>query len=142
VSPQVALARVRWALQGSGDQPLYEFDATYTLALFDGGDFLAGDAAAADHFVVADPDPAFADRSHGEFWLVGDSKLAHHDHVERRAERRSDLEGDRHAAAREPEHHRVAAAQPLEGPGQVPPRIGPVHESHQLPPGVLAGLVS
>jgi len=36
VSPQVALARVRWALQGSGDQPLYEFDATYTLALFDG----------------------------------------------------------------------------------------------------------
>ena len=36
VSPQVALARVRWALQGSGDQPLYEFDATYTLALLDG----------------------------------------------------------------------------------------------------------
>jgi len=22
------LARVRWALQGSGDQPLYEFDAS------------------------------------------------------------------------------------------------------------------
>ena len=28
VSPQIALARVRWALQGSGDQPLYEFDAS------------------------------------------------------------------------------------------------------------------
>jgi ketosteroid isomerase-like protein len=35
MSPQVALARVRWALQGDGDQPLYEFDATDTLALFD-----------------------------------------------------------------------------------------------------------
>jgi ketosteroid isomerase-like protein len=35
MSPQVALARVRWALRGDGDQPLYEFDATYTLALFD-----------------------------------------------------------------------------------------------------------
>ena len=34
VSPEVALARVRWALHGDG--PLYEFDATYTLALFDG----------------------------------------------------------------------------------------------------------
>lgn len=28
VSPEVALARVRWALQGDRDQPLYEFDAT------------------------------------------------------------------------------------------------------------------
>jgi len=36
VSPQVAVARVRWALHGDGDRPLYEFDATYTLALFDG----------------------------------------------------------------------------------------------------------
>jgi hypothetical protein len=35
MSPQVALARVRWALHGDGDQPLYEFDATYTLALLD-----------------------------------------------------------------------------------------------------------
>jgi hypothetical protein len=34
VSPQVALARVRWALRGDGDQPIYEFDAIYTLALF------------------------------------------------------------------------------------------------------------
>ena len=36
VSPEVALARLRWALHGDGDRPLYEFDASYTLALFDG----------------------------------------------------------------------------------------------------------
>src|SRR6058998_1407907 len=36
VSPQVALAHVLWALHGDGDRPLYEFAATYTLALFHG----------------------------------------------------------------------------------------------------------
>jgi len=36
VSPQVALARVRWALNGDADRPLYEFAATHALALFDG----------------------------------------------------------------------------------------------------------
>lgn len=37
VSAQVAQARLRWALLGDGDRPLYEFDATYTLALVEGG---------------------------------------------------------------------------------------------------------
>jgi len=36
ISPQVAQARLVWALRGEGDKPLYEFEATYTLALFDG----------------------------------------------------------------------------------------------------------
>jgi ketosteroid isomerase-like protein len=36
ISPLVAQARVVWDLHGEGDKPLYKFDATYTLALFDG----------------------------------------------------------------------------------------------------------
>jgi hypothetical protein len=36
ISEQVAQARLVWALRGEGDKPLYEFEATYTLALFDG----------------------------------------------------------------------------------------------------------
>src|SRR5262249_15615639 len=99
---------------------------------------LGGDAAAADHLVVGDPDPALADRSHREFGLIGDSELADDDHIERRAERLGHLEGDRYAAAREPEHYKVAAArgQVPDRPGTVTPGIGPVHESHQLPPGL------
>ena len=36
VSPQVAQARLVWVLHGEGDRPLYEFEATYTLALLEG----------------------------------------------------------------------------------------------------------
>jgi ketosteroid isomerase-like protein len=36
ISPQVAQARLVWVLRGEGDKPLYEFEATYTLALVDG----------------------------------------------------------------------------------------------------------
>jgi len=36
ISPQVAQARLVWALRGDGDKPLYEFEATYTLAQLDG----------------------------------------------------------------------------------------------------------
>jgi len=36
ISPLVAQARLVWALRGDGDTPLYEFDASYTIALFDG----------------------------------------------------------------------------------------------------------
>ncbi len=36
VSGQVAQARLVWALQGEGERPLYEFEATYTLALIEG----------------------------------------------------------------------------------------------------------
>jgi hypothetical protein len=35
VSPQVAQARLVWALHGEGDRLLYEFKATYTLALLE-----------------------------------------------------------------------------------------------------------
>lgn len=35
VSPQVAQARLVWALHGEGDRLLYEFEATYTLALLE-----------------------------------------------------------------------------------------------------------
>ncbi len=36
ISPEVAQARVIWALHGEGDRPLYEFEATYTLAALEG----------------------------------------------------------------------------------------------------------
>jgi ketosteroid isomerase-like protein len=36
ISPQIAQARLVWALRGDGDKPLYEFAATYSLALFEG----------------------------------------------------------------------------------------------------------
>ena len=36
ISPQIAQARTTWDLRGEGDKPLYRFEATYTLALFDG----------------------------------------------------------------------------------------------------------
>ena len=36
ISSQVAQARLVWALRGEGDKPLYEFEATYTLVLFEG----------------------------------------------------------------------------------------------------------
>jgi len=36
ISPLVAQARGVWELRGDGDRPLYEFEATYTLALLDG----------------------------------------------------------------------------------------------------------
>ncbi len=36
ISPLVAQASLVWDLRGEGDKPLYKFEATYTLALFDG----------------------------------------------------------------------------------------------------------
>jgi ketosteroid isomerase-like protein len=36
ISPQIAQARLTWELRGEGDKPLYEFEATYTLALIEG----------------------------------------------------------------------------------------------------------
>jgi ketosteroid isomerase-like protein len=33
VSPQIAQASLTWDLHGEGDKPLYQFEATYTLAL-------------------------------------------------------------------------------------------------------------
>jgi ketosteroid isomerase-like protein len=36
ISPHVAQARLVWGLRGEGETPLYEFEATYTIALFDG----------------------------------------------------------------------------------------------------------
>jgi ketosteroid isomerase-like protein len=36
ISPQIAQARLTWELRGERDKPLYEFEATYTLALIEG----------------------------------------------------------------------------------------------------------
>jgi hypothetical protein len=36
ISSQVVQARLVWVLRGDGDKPLYEFEATYTLAQIDG----------------------------------------------------------------------------------------------------------
>jgi ketosteroid isomerase-like protein len=37
ISPQVAQAHLTWDLHGEGDRPLYQFEATYTLALLNDG---------------------------------------------------------------------------------------------------------
>ena len=37
VSPQIAQAHLIWDLHGDGDRPLYQFEATYTLALLNDG---------------------------------------------------------------------------------------------------------
>jgi len=37
VSPQIARAHLVWDLHGDDDRPLYQFEATYTLALLDHG---------------------------------------------------------------------------------------------------------
>ena len=37
VSPQIARAHLTWDLHGEGDRPLYQFEATYTLALINDG---------------------------------------------------------------------------------------------------------
>jgi len=37
VSPQIARAHLTWDLHGDGDKQLYQFEATYTLALLDNG---------------------------------------------------------------------------------------------------------
>lgn len=37
VSPQIAQAQLTWDLHGEDDRPLYQFEATYTLALLDDG---------------------------------------------------------------------------------------------------------
>jgi hypothetical protein len=36
LSPLIAQARLTWELRGEGDKPLYEFEATYTVALIEG----------------------------------------------------------------------------------------------------------
>jgi hypothetical protein len=42
--------------------------------------------------------------------MAGNSKLAHDEHVERRLQFAGDLEGHRHTAARERQHHDVVTA--------------------------------
>jgi hypothetical protein len=70
------------------------------------------------------------DRPEGELLVPRDTELAHEEHVERSAERASDLEGDGHAAAREAEHHHVVAAGVLTQPlGEQPPRLGSIPEA-------------
>src|SRR5439155_26364087 len=47
------------------------------------------------------------DRPHRVFLVTRHAKLSHNEHVERRAELAGELEGDRHAAPRQAEHHHV-----------------------------------
>ncbi len=110
-----------------------EIDA---LAFFHRGDFLRRDAAAPDHLVVADSDAALADGPHGEFRLVGHTKLADDDDIKRRLERLGHLVCDGNAAPRQAQHDDIGAAKMFDRAGQCPPRVGPVHESHQVPPGL------
>jgi hypothetical protein len=64
------------------------------------------------HFITVD------DRAHGELRLHRHADFAHQDQVERSAERGGDLGGDRHAAPRQGQHHRMPAAISAQRPGQ------------------------
>jgi hypothetical protein len=55
----------------------------------------------AHDLVVDDPGPAFPDRAHGQLRLERHAQLAHHDHIQRRAERPRHLERHRNSAPRQ-----------------------------------------
>jgi hypothetical protein len=78
--------------------------------------------------------PPNADRTHRELRLLRHADLPHHDHVQRGGQRHGDLECDRHAAARQPQHHDGLTAQERERSGQAPAGVDPVGEAHCPPP--------
>src|SRR6266545_5011848 len=74
-------------------------------------------------------DTAAGDGAKGQLGLAGHTELAYDEHVERSAERRGDLVGDRHSATREAEHEDVGPpGQVAQGAGQPSTGLGPVPE--------------
>src|SRR5204862_2037967 len=91
-----------------------------------------------DDLLVDDPDVAAGNRAHRELLAPWDAQLSDQHRVERRRERRGDLEADRDPAPRQPEDdHVVAASVALELAGQAPPCLAPVAESPYL--GAVGG---
>ena len=69
------------------------------------GHLVLSDPGHGEHLVIQDPHAILADGAHSELGLIRHTKLAHDDHVERCIQLPGDLEGNRHAAPRQPQHH-------------------------------------
>jgi hypothetical protein len=92
------------------------------------GEFVLAHAGPGNDLLVEHQRVVFAERAHRQLGLEGHPQLAHHDHIQRCAQRY--LEGDRDPAPGQPEHHDVRtliAPQPL---GQLAPGIHPINEHH------------
>ena len=74
------------------------------------------------------------------FRLKRNAELSYHDHVQRGVEFLGYLERHRHAAARQAEHDRAAAAQEPEVGRELPPRVRPVCEVHGVPQNQYGGI--
>ena len=97
--------------------------------VFDGLQFGLADPGMGKDVVFEYPDPALADRTHGQLRLVGKAQLPHHNHVQRRVEGGGNFEGDRDAAAGQAQDHEVLPAQAGEPPSQLPSGVDPVFEN-------------
>ena len=115
------------ALAPESARPAFELGS---LAHFDGRDLLGADTCHPDHVVVEHTCPALADGAHPELGLARHPELADDDHIERCAERASDLGRHRHAAARQREHDRVLAPEVLETRRQLASRSAAVTKAH------------
>ena len=112
------------------------------LASLDGADLTIGHPGAAHDVLVDDAHAVLADGAHAQLGLERDAELADHDDIERRGERGGDLEGDRHAATRQAQHHRRLEAQVPEPCSQATPRLHAIreHRGHLLTVVTLAPL--
>ena len=77
--------------------------------------------------------PVLADRAHPQLGLERHPELADDDHIQRRAKRLGDLQGDRDTAAWQAKDNDLLAAQVLQPRGQPPPRVGTISENHDSP---------
>lgn len=69
--------------------------------------------SASGDFIVHDAHAALADRTHAQLSLEGHAELAHHENVERSAERLRNLVGDGYASAGQAEHNDPIGAAPM-----------------------------
>ena len=83
-----------------------------------------------DEIVIDDPHATLTDGAHGQFALERDAELAHHDHVQRCAQRARDLERDRDPAARQTYHDDVMTGVLLELLGEPAARVHSIPEQH------------
>ena len=98
--------------------------------MLDLGELLLAYQCLANHRLVHDPHTALADSAHAELRLERDAELADEDHIERGAERRRNLEGDRHPAAGQTHHHGVPERLLAQRGTEAPARVGTVGETH------------
>jgi hypothetical protein len=92
------------------------------------------DAQFFDQGVVEDADTTFRDRADPEFGLPGASDLSHDDDVQDGSETVGDDSGDKHAAARQPDHERLQRRVPGQAAGELAARIASILEHSSRAP--------